>query len=73
MFEAINVCHDLWTQETDNILLSESAICYDNQADVDCDYHEKNNPMEEMKNINDDSDEDEDAFGAKSQKDLVQV
>ena len=49
-------------------MLSESAICYDNQADVECYYHEKNNPMEEMKKINDDSDEDEDAFGAKTQK-----
>ena len=73
LFEAINVRHDLWTQETDIFLLSESPICYDIEADVVCDYQENNITMKGTKKMYDDSDEDEDAFGAKTTKAMVQV
>jgi len=73
LFEAINVCHDLWMHGIDNLLLPESPICYDIQADVDCDYEVNNITMEGTKKMYDDSDEDEDAFGAKTKKAIVQV
>ena len=73
LFKAIKVCHDLWTHKSDNTFLNETTKCSDNPTNGNCYYHEKNSNEEEMNKEYDDLDEDEDAFGAKSRKIVVQL
>jgi len=73
LFEAVKVCHDLWTQENDNTFLYESTKCIDRPGNDNCYYRQMNHSQEDMVKEYNNLEEDEDAFGAKSQKIVVQL
>ena len=73
LFEAVKVHHDLWNQDTDITFQCEYLKCTDTAAINNCYYKQQINSQEDVVKEYDDLDEDEDAFGAKSRKIVVQL